>query len=127
MKKNPVMAALKAGKPQVGTWLSFGHIHATRLMARVGFPWLTLDMEHSPIDWHTAGLVFGAIADAGCVPLVRVPCGDHFLIKRVLDAGAMGLIIPLVNSLDDAKAAIDASRFPPVGTGPFGGGRAAAV
>lgn len=122
MKKNPVKAALKAGKPQVGTWLSFGHIHATRLMARVGFPWLTLDMEHSPIDWHTAGLVFGAIADAGCVPLVRVPCGDHFLIKRVLDAGAMGIVVPMVNTVEEAKIAIAAAKYPPQGNRSVGGG-----
>ncbi len=65
MKKNPVKAALREGKPQIGTWLSFGHIHATRLMARVGFAWLTVDLEHSPIDWSEAALLFGAIADAG--------------------------------------------------------------
>ena len=67
MNQNAVKAALRAGRPQVGTWLSLGNVYATRLMARVGFPWLTLDIEHSPIDWSDAALVFGAIADAGCV------------------------------------------------------------
>ncbi|MDA7504198.1 2-dehydro-3-deoxyglucarate aldolase, partial [bacterium] len=75
MKKNPVKRALQAGEPQVGTWLSLGDLTATRLLARVGFPWLTVDLEHSPIDWSQAGALFAAIADAGCVPLARVPEG----------------------------------------------------
>ena len=122
MKKNPVKAALKAGQPQVGTWLSFGHVHVSRRMARSGFPWLTLDMEHSPIDWTTAGIVFGAIADAGCVPLVRVPRGDHDLIKRVLDAGAMGIVVPMVDTVEQAKIAIAAAKYPPAGNRSVGGG-----
>lgn len=122
MKSNSVKAALKAGEPQVGTWLSFGHIHACRLMARVGFPWLTLDMEHSPIDWNTAGLVFGAIADAGCVPLARVPRGTHDYIKRVLDAGAMGIVVPMVNTVEEAQVAIAAAKYPPQGNRSVGGG-----
>ena len=56
MKQNPVKAALRAGQPQVGTWLSLGNVYATRLMARGGFPWLTLDIEHSPGDWRDAAL-----------------------------------------------------------------------
>ena len=122
MKKNPVKAALKAGKPQVGTWLSFGNVYATRLMARVGFPWLTVDLEHSPIDWSEAGVLFGCIADAGCVPLARVPRGDHDHIKRVLDAGAHGIVVPMVDTVEQAKAAIAAARYPPVGNRSVGGG-----
>jgi len=122
MKKNPVKAALKEGKPQVGTWLSFGNVHACRLMARIGFPWLTLDVEHSPIDWSTASLVFGAIADAGCVPLVRVPCGDHDHIKRALDSGAHGIVVPMVDTVEQAKMAIAAAKYPPVGNRSVGGG-----
>lgn len=121
MKKNPVKSALKAGKPQVGTWLSLGSVFAARLMARVGFPWLTVDLEHSPIGWTDAGLLFGAIADAGCVPLARVPRGDHDHIKRVLDAGAHGIVVPMVNTVEEAKAAIAAAKYPPVGNRSIGG------
>jgi 4-hydroxy-2-oxoheptanedioate aldolase len=121
MKRNPVKAALKAGKPQVGTWLSFGNVLATRLMARVGFPWLTVDLEHSPIDWSDAAILFGAIADAGCVPLVRVPRGDHDHIKRVLDAGAWGIVVPMVDTVEEAKLAIAAAKYPPVGNRSIGG------
>jgi len=121
MKKNPVKAALKAGQPQVGTWLSLGSVFAARLMARIGFPWLTVDLEHSPIGWTDAGLLFGAIADAGCVPLARVPRGDHDHIKRVLDAGAHGIVVPMVNTVEEARAAIAAAKYPPVGNRSIGG------
>jgi 4-hydroxy-2-oxoheptanedioate aldolase len=90
-------------------------------MARVGFPWLTVDLEHSPIDWSDAALMFGAIADAGCVPLARVPRGDHDHIKRVLDGGAHGIVVPMVNTVEEAKAAIAAAKYPPVGNRSIGG------
>ena len=121
MKKNPVKAALRDGLPQVGTWLSTGDLMATRVMARTGFPWLTVDLEHSPIDWSQAGALFGAIADAGCVPLARVPCGDHDHIKRVLDAGAFGIVVPMVNTVEQAREAIAAAKYPPVGNRSLGG------
>ena len=121
MKKNPVKTALKEGQPQVGTWLSLGNVFAARMMARIGFPWLTIDMEHSPIDWSEAALLFGVIADAGCVPLARVPCGDHDHIKRVLDAGAHGIVVPMVNTVEEAEAAIAAAKYPPIGTRSVGG------
>lgn len=122
MKRNPVKAALKAGQPQVGTWLSLGNLYATRVMARVGFPWLTVDMEHSPIDIGQAAALFGAIADAGCVPLARVPRGTHENIKRVLDAGAHGIVVPMVNTVEEARLAIAAAKYPPAGNRSIGGG-----
>lgn len=121
MRPNPVKAALKAGKPQVGTWLSTGNLMATRVLARIGFPWLTVDLEHSPIDWSEAGMLFGAIADAGCVPLARVPRGDHDHIKRVLDAGAFGIVVPMVDTVQQAKDAIAAAKYPPAGNRSVGG------
>jgi 4-hydroxy-2-oxoheptanedioate aldolase len=121
MKRNPVKAALKAKKPQIGTWLSLGNVLATRLMARVGFHWLTVDLEHCPIDWSDAAVLFGAIADAGCVPLARVPRGDHDHIKRVLDAGAFGIVVPMVDTVEEARAAIAAAKYPPIGNRSVGG------
>jgi 4-hydroxy-2-oxoheptanedioate aldolase len=121
MKRNPVKAALKAGKPQVGTWLSFGNVLATRLMSRIGFSWLTVDLEHMPIDWSDAAVLFGAIADAGCVPLARVPRGDHDHIKRVLDAGAWGIVVPMVDTVEEARLAIAAAKYPPIGNRSLGG------
>jgi len=96
LKENPVKRALRAGKPQIGTWLSLGSIAAARFMARVGVPWLTVDMEHTHTDIQTAAYMFGAIADAGCVPLARIPTGKHEYIKMVLDSGALGIVAPMV-------------------------------
>ncbi len=121
MKTNPVKKKLREGKPSFGTWLSLGDLLATRVLARLGFDWLTLDMEHQPLDWREAATVFGAIAEAGCVPLVRVPEGNHFFIKRALDAGAWGIVAPMVNTVEQAKEIVAATKYPPVGNRSLGG------
>src|SRR4051812_37810873 len=90
-------------------------------MARSGFPWLTVDMEHTHADIQTAALMFGAIADAGCVPLARVPTGRHDYIKMVLDCGAMGIVAPMVMTGDEARAIVAACKFPPRGNRSLGG------
>jgi len=122
MKTNPVKQKLQSGQPTFGTWLSLGDLFATRVMARAGFDWLTLDMEHSAIDWSRATTIFAAVADAGCVPLARVPQGSHDYIKRVLDAGAWGIVVPMVNTVEQARIAIRAAKYPPVGNRSLGGG-----
>ena len=122
MKENPVKRALRAGKPQIGTWLSLGSIAAARFMARAGFPWLTVDMEHTHTDIQTAAFMFGAIADAGCVPLARIPTGKHEYIKMVLDCGAMGIVAPMVMDAAEAKAIVAATKYPPRGNRSVGGG-----
>ena len=122
MRSNPVKQKLANGEPSFGTWLSLGDLYATRVLARLGFDWLTLDIEHSAIDWSRATIIFGAIADAGCVPLARVPEGSHHYIKRVLDAGAWGIVVPMVDTVEQAKTAIAAAKYPPVGNRSVGGG-----
>ena len=122
MKTNPVKEKLRQGEPSFGTWLSLGNLHATRVLARSGFDWLTLDIEHSAFDWSTAAVIFAAVADAGCVPLARVPEGDHYCIKRVLDAGAWGIVVPMVDTVQQAQTAIAAAKYPPQGNRSVGGG-----
>jgi 4-hydroxy-2-oxoheptanedioate aldolase len=121
MRPNPVKRALKAGQPSVGTWLSLGSITAARFMARAGFAWLTVDIEHSLVDWETATHIFASVADADCVPLARVPSNRHDHIKRVLDNGAHGIVVPMVNSRAEAEAAVSAVLYPPHGTRSVGG------
>src|SRR4051794_39063539 len=121
MRPNPVKRALKAGQASVGTWLSLGSITAARFMARAGFAWLTVDIEHSLVDWETATHMFASIADADCVPLARVPSNRHDHIKRVLDNGAHGIVVPMVNSRQEAEAAVSAVLYPPHGTRSVGG------
>jgi 4-hydroxy-2-oxoheptanedioate aldolase len=122
MKTNPVKRKLRAGEPTFGTWLSLGDLYATRVIARLDFDWLTLDIEHSAIDWSQAAMIFAAIADAGGVPLARVPKGNHDYIKRVLDAGAWGIVVPMVDTLEQATIAVRAARYPPQGNRSLGGG-----
>ncbi len=122
MRTNPVKRKLQAGEPSFGTWLSLGDLYATRMLARAGYDWLTLDLEHSAIDWSQAAMIFGCIADAGCVPLARVPKGSHDYIKRVLDAGAWGIVVPMVDTVEQALTAIRAAKYPPTGNRSLGGG-----
>ena len=122
MRINPVKRKLRAGEPSFGTWLSLGDLYATRVLARLGFDWLTLDIEHSAIDWSQAAMIFATIADAGGVPLARVPKGNHDYIKRVLDAGAWGIVVPMVDTVEQAKIAINAAKYPPTGNRSLGGG-----
>jgi len=121
MRPNNVKKRLKAGQPVIGTWLSLGSITASRFLARAGFDYLTTDLEHSLVDWETATHMFGSIADAGCTALARVPANRHDHIKRVLDNGAQGIVVPMVNSREEALAAVAAALYPPVGTRSVGG------
>jgi 4-hydroxy-2-oxoheptanedioate aldolase len=122
MRTNPVKASLKEGRAQLGTWLSLASPLAARYMARTGFDWLNLDMEHSPVDWHEAAMIFGAIADAGGVPLARIPFTSLENVKRCLDAGAFGIIFPMCNSVEEAELAVASCKYPPQGHRSVGGG-----
>jgi 4-hydroxy-2-oxoheptanedioate aldolase len=121
MKPNYVKRDLRAGKATVGTWLSLGNIIAARFLARAGFAWLTVDIEHSLVDWETACHMFASIADAGCIALARVPANRHDHIKRVLDNGAQGIVVPMVNTREEALAAVAAGKYPPQGNRSVGG------
>ncbi len=122
MRTNDVKRKLQRGEPTFGTWLSLGDLYAARVLARMGFDWLTLDMEHSAIDWRQAATIFAAVADAGCIPLVRVPEGSHHYIKRVLDAGAWGIVAPMIDTVEQARQVISAAKYPPEGNRSVGGG-----
>lgn len=121
MRPNPVKRLLKAGQPAVGTWLSLGSITASRFMARAGFNWLTIDIEHSLVGWETMTHMLASIADAGCTALARVPANRHDHIKRVLDNGAHGVVVPMVNSRQEAEEAVAAMLYPPFGNRSVGG------
>lgn len=121
MRTNTVKRLLREGKPVVGTWLSLGSITAARFLARVGFDYLTVDVEHSLANVETTTHIMGAVADAGCVPLVRVPSGRHDHIKRVLDNGGYGIVVPMVMSRQEAQEAVAACLYPPRGNRSVGG------
>ena len=108
----------------IGSWITLGHPAIAEIMANSGFDWLTIDMEHSAITLHEAQQLIQIIDLLGCVPLVRVGSNDPNLIKRVMDAGSHGVIVPMVNSAKDAEAAVKAVKYPPVGTRGVGLARA---
>jgi 4-hydroxy-2-oxoheptanedioate aldolase len=121
MKSNPVRAKLKQKQPSFGTWLTLPCPVTSQLMAKTGFEWLTVELEHTPTTFETAAQSFAVIAAAGCVPLARVPFNTVENIKRVLDTGAWGIVVPMVNTRAEAEAVVRAARYRPIGERSIGG------
>jgi 4-hydroxy-2-oxoheptanedioate aldolase len=121
MNKNRVKARLKAGEAVVGSWLGVPSAVSARFMAQLGFDYLTVDMEHQPIGIETAAAMFQVIAQAGVTALARVPWNTPENIKRVLDCGAHGIVVPMVNTRAEAEAAVRAAKYPPQGLRSVGG------
>src|ERR1043166_230693 len=115
MKTNHVLAKLKRGEPAIGTWLTLPDPVSARLMSRIGFDWLTVGMGQPQISMETAAYSFAMIAAAGCVPLVRIPWNTGENLKRVLDNGAWGVVVPMVNDREKAEIAVKDSRYVPKG------------
>jgi 2-dehydro-3-deoxyglucarate aldolase len=114
-KSKDLKNKLKNGKLTLGSWVTIGHPIVAEVMARSGFEWLTVDMEHSAITLDIAQNLIRTIELNGCIPLVRVGENNPFLIKRVMDAGAHGIIVPMVNTKEDAVKAVKSVRYPPEG------------
>ncbi|HLT17814.1 MAG TPA: aldolase/citrate lyase family protein [Thermomicrobiales bacterium] len=121
MLGNHARRRLEAGEPSIGTWLSIPSPEAAALVARLGFDWLTVDAEHSPVDILTLARMFSAISAHGAAPMVRIPWNTPENFKRVLDAGAWGIVVPMVNSREEAEQAVEATRYHPLGRRSVGG------
>lgn len=102
-------------RPVVGGWLTLAHPGIAEIMARAGFDWLAVDLEHSVITIREAEELIRVIDLCGCVPLVRCSANDPVQIKRVMDAGAHGVIVPMVNTRADAERAVASVYYPPRG------------
>jgi len=123
VRMNHVKRRLAAGEPSVGTWLALPSPEAAEYAGGIGFDWLVVDTEHNPIDIRTLALMFAAMANSHVAPMVRIPWNTPENFKRVLDAGAWGVVVPMVNSRAEAEQAASAMRYPPQGTRSVGGGR----
>ncbi len=123
MRANKVKAQLRSGQPSLGTFMSLGSPLGAEQLAGAGFDWLVIDQEHAAIDATLTQYLLQAISTSETVPLVRVPWNGGDWIKRALDAGAYGVIIPMVTTRAEAEAAVDACRYPPVGSRSIGGTR----
>ena len=108
----------------IGSWITLGHSGVAEIMSNAGFDWLAIDLEHSSISIKEAEELIRIIDLSNVTPLVRLTSNNPDLIKRVMDAGAKGIIVPMVNSIEDARQAIDSAYYPPKGKRSFGLARA---
>lgn len=125
MRENSALARWRAGDVTHGGWLSIPSSFSAEAMANLGFDWLCIDMQHGVSDYADAVTMLQAISTTNTPPIVRVPWNEFGIIGRMLDAGAMGVIIPMVNSAEEAKQAVAACRYYPEGARSFGPARAA--
>jgi len=116
---NPLKQMLADGSPAIGTFVSMPSPQLVQVMSVAGFDWLTIDMEHGPIGPESMHAMINATAVSHTVPLVRVPATDPWMVKKALDAGALGVFFPLVVSAEQARSAVSAMRYPPTGTRGF--------
>ena len=118
--ENPLKAKLAAGEAVLGTMTTMPSIGLAQLLAAAGFDWLAFDMEHGPMSIESVHGMINATAASNCVPLVRLPATTPWLAKPVLDAGALGLLFPMVETPEQAKEAVAAATYPPKGRRGFG-------
>lgn len=112
---NLVKEKLRRGEPVIGTWITIGHPDVPEVLSRLGFDWLVFDMEHSPLTVNVVESLMQAMNGTETLPMVRVGWNDPVLIKFALDIGAMGVVIPWVNSRSEAEKAVKACKYPPEG------------
>ena len=110
-----LMEKIKEGELTVGSWITLAHPAIAEIMSKAGFDWLAVDLEHSVITIREAEELIRVISLAGVTPLVRLTSNNPDLIKRVMDAGSHGVIVPMVKSAEDAVIAVESVKYPPVG------------
>lgn len=124
MTSNPVKDKLHDGKTSVGTFMGLGSPQVTEVLARAGLEWLIIECEHSAVDIPHVEDILRAMNGTDTVPIVRIPSADPVWIQRSLDIGGMGIMVPLVKTVEEAQAVVDAARYPPAGKRGFGPMRA---
>jgi 2-keto-3-deoxy-L-rhamnonate aldolase RhmA len=108
----------------IGSWITLGNTGIAEILANAGFDWLVIDLEHTTISLEQAGELIRTIELAGVPSLVRLTSNDENQIKRVMDAGAQGIVVPMVNNANDARKAVLSTRYPPLGVRGVGLARA---
>src|ERR1051326_1470843 len=122
MRTNHVKAKLAKGEVSLGAWLAIPSVTIARMMARQGFDWVVVDAEHGPQTPYLMSAMVATIADSGtCAPIVRVPQASVDWFKWSLDAGAWGIVVPMVNTAEEARQAVDWCKYPPTGNRSLGG------
>lgn len=123
MRPNLVKQKWARGETAYGAWLTIPGAYSAEIVAHQGFDWACVDMQHGAIDYQVAVTMLLALSTTDTMPFVRVPWNEPGIIGKVLDAGAMGIIIPMTNTVEEARAAIATCRYPPEGTRSYGPGR----
>ena len=127
MRPNPLRAKWAAGQPAIGGWLSIPDPLTAGTMASADLDYVCIDMQHGLVGYSDAVHMLPAITVGGVTPIIRIPENSTANISTALDAGALGVVIPLVNSAEEAAAAVTSCRYPPLGARSFGATRAAAI
>ena len=127
MPKNPLKAAWAEGRTAFGLWSVVPGSVGAEILAEAGVDYVCVDQQHGVIGYDSMVPMFQAIRGGGAAPITRVLSNDPFLIMKALDAGAWAVIVPLVNSAEEAARAVSACRYPPRGMRSFGPVRAANV
>ena len=122
--KNPLKEKLLRGELCIGAFVGLGHPDVTETLSRAGFDWLLIDGEHGPLGIETMQTMMMAMNGSDCTPIVRPQWNDPVIIKRILDIGAYGVLVPWVNSKEEAEAAVQACKYPPEGVRGWGPRRA---
>lgn len=117
---NRLKATLKAGKSAIGALAVMPTASSVEILTTTGLDWLLIDSEHGPMDIETVHAMVRATAGTNVTPIVRVPWNIDWLAKRAMDVGAMGILMPMVSSKEDAVKAVRAVRYPPEGERGFG-------
>lgn len=115
MPKNAFKQALREGRQQIGFWSTLPDPYVSELLSMAGFDWLLLDVEHSPTDVRLMMLQLQAARGSSTTLIVRPPVNDRVLIKQYLDIGAQTLLLPMIQSAQEAREAVSAMRYPPAG------------
>ena len=124
MRSNSVLEKWRNGEKTIGAWLSSDSSYAAEVMSHVGFDWLCVDQQHGVSDYASTFQMLQAISTTNTTPFVRVAWNDSATIMRALDAGAYGIVVPLVNNAEEAQKAVWACRYPPEGGRSSGPNRA---
>src|SRR5579864_2042634 len=120
--RNPAREKLEAGKLSLGVGVRLTRsVEIAKAMASSGFDWLFLDMEHGVMSLEACAQISTAALDAGIAPIARVPNGEYPIATRALDNGALGIVMPHVDTADEAKEVVNRLKYPPVGHRSMGG------
>jgi 4-hydroxy-2-oxoheptanedioate aldolase len=114
-RENSLRKKLQSGQKALGCWLALGNAATAEIAGLAGYDWVMIDHEHGPGDFQSAIAQMQALAAFETTSLLRVPWNDPVYIKRALDAGAEGIMVPMVETADEARAAVAACRYPPNG------------